>query len=126
MRMRIVDILDRGVPNKERIHISVDADTDLQFFVVLETMSRGSAIQAGGLQAFWFPAKEVKAGEMVLLFTAGGTESTFVAEDKVKVHLRYWGRKNTIFHAPTSTAALMEVAEWATFVPGPLPAAPSK
>lgn len=116
MKIQIIQIADRGIPHKERLHLSVLAETNLHFFVVLKTSYEPTA--TGVLRiptnTYWFGARPVKAGDQIVLYTSGGTDQSHLRSDGHTDHFLYWGAANTLWNSPPDCAVVLEIAEWAT------------
>jgi hypothetical protein len=117
MNVQLVRIADRGVPNAERVHLSVVAATDLSYFVVLKTFRIAPAltnVAAGTAAAYWFHTTPVKAGDQVVLYSAKGTPSKRTEPSGATTHFFYWGFPNTLWNTPGDCVVVTQVAEWLT------------
>ncbi len=115
MRLRIVQIADRGVPGKERVHIAVLSDATLSYYVVLNSSRLNSTtIANGSTSAFWFDNVSVRAGDNVVLYTGPGTNSSNLRSDGGRDYFIFWGLKNVIWPSPQSCAVLVELSSWET------------
>lgn len=115
MKVQIIAIADRGVSNKERLHLRALTNTNLAFVMVIETQySLSTTIVPGGRRAFWFPSKDVKIGDNVVLYSGPGTPSDARNLDGTTNHFFYWGLKETIWGSPTSAAVVFDVLDWQT------------
>ncbi len=110
-------IVDRGVPNQERLHLTVGRDSNAANYVVLlssfSTPSRDSVL-AGSRSSFWFPNRNLKAGDNVILYTKGGTESMQARPDGKQNHFFFWGSNQTLFPDPSSCVIVAELNNWIT------------
>jgi hypothetical protein len=120
MRLSIAGIFDRGVPNKERIALSVAVEANLSSYVTL--LSRYNpgrqTIASGNMTSYWFSPATVKPGDFVILYTGSGTNASNPRPTGGTNHFFYWGLKSTIFDDPESCAVLLELATWGTSLPG--------
>jgi hypothetical protein len=115
MRIEINQILDRGVANKERLWLKVLANTNLQFFIVFDTIYTSKTnISNSQRHALWLSDKEVKAGDSVVLYTKSGSPSEQRNKDGSTTHFLYWGLEKTIWNAKESCAVLFEINSWQT------------
>lgn len=116
MTIKIVGILDRGVANRERLHLSVLADTNLNYYVVFNTSYTvdKSTITAIPKNAYWFTDQPVKAGDAVILYTGPGETVVKNRSDGRRNHFLHWGLKNTIWNAAGDCAVVLEVSAWET------------
>jgi len=144
MSLQIVGIFDRGVANQERLYLRVLANTNLHFFVVLDTVyiptqpvlpflpppplapPWGQPQQISRLprHTYWFATREVKAGDHIILYTGPGAETQSRNADGTTNHFLRWGLRETIWNSPESCAVLMEISMWQTTAyGGPAPPA---
>jgi hypothetical protein len=115
MKVQIVRIADRGIANKERLHLKVLVDTDLSFFVVFSTIyNNPSAISNTPQNVYWFPSTAVKAGDQVVLYSGFGQNKAEPASNGSMNHFFYWGQKNTQWNKYGECAVLFEVNSWQT------------
>lgn len=111
MNLRIIQIADPGVPNSERIHLSVLADTSLEFYVLLKSFSTTTGVANGAAPAFWFPTVNVKRGDQIVVYTKPGTNSSAPLLGHTN-HFFFWGMKQTLFNMPNDCALLIEASDW--------------
>jgi hypothetical protein len=117
--LKIVGIIDRGIPGKERLHLSAVANVNLNYYAVFDTVYMGpDAIETIPLRAYWFANYEVRAGDHVILYTRPGEQSTKLRNDGFTNHFFYWGLERPIWKAPSSCAVLLEISNWETSPPG--------
>lgn len=114
MRVSIVQIADRGVPNQERLHLRVQVETNLAYFVIFDTERRGIGVVPVPKHAYWFVDKPVKAGDDVIIYTGRGQNQSLIRKDGNYNHFFYWGLLQTLWKDPNACAVVLEVSEWAT------------
>ena len=115
MKLSLIRIIDRGVPLKERLHLKALNDANLTYFVVLSTAyTSPTALSSGGKAAYWFPPKNVKAGDAIVLYTCAGTPSESKNADGTTSYFLYWGWKEPLWNAAGKCAVVMEVTNWVT------------
>lgn len=115
MKLQIMQIIDRGKPNTERLWLRALADTNLQYFIVFDTVYTGpNAISNLQKHAFWFASKAVKAGDNITLYTGSGTQSENRNASGGTDHFFHWGLPNTIWGIRGSCAVLFEISNWET------------
>jgi hypothetical protein len=115
MRLRIVGIASPGVPNQERVHLFVDADTDAAFYVLMAGLSGpNGTVTAGTRAAYWFPQTLLKTGDNVIVYTGSGQPVHRVRPQGGTDHFYYWQMPQTIFHLPNACVVLAELNEWQT------------
>lgn len=116
MSLKLLNVLERGVPNKERVVISVQRGVDLKYFVLVDATQVTGGVIPGELSAFWFPTKQVKEGDSIVIYTGTGQASVAPQPDGKTVHFYFWGRPQTVFGEPSRAAVLFEVQTWTTAV----------
>lgn len=115
MKITISNIFKRGEKDEERLSLKVLTDTNLTYFVVLQTAyTSPQAVGAGWKSAFWFKPQPVKAGDLVVLYTKPGTPSTKKKDDGTTIYFYYWNRANPLWVKTGDCAVLMEVDSWVT------------
>lgn len=115
MKIQIVRIIDRGVVNKERLHLRVLAETNLNFYVVFNAVyTNPNAISNNPKNVYWFPSTIVKPGDQVVLYSGFGQNKSEIAPNGTTNHFFYWGQKNTLWNKYGDCAVLFEVAFWQT------------
>lgn len=115
MRLQIVAIGNRGSANQERVHLRVLADTNLSYYVVLDTTYvTPTAISNLLRHAYWFPSHQVKAGDNVVLYTGVGVNMSLTNPLGGTNHFFYWGLRETVWNNTGDCAVLMELSTWET------------
>lgn len=115
MKLQILRIIDRGVANRERLHLRVLEDTDLSFHIVFDTTYESfDAISNQQRHAYWFPPHSVQAGDHVVLFTGIGLQRSVVNRAGGQTHFFYWGLASTVWNKTGDCAVLFEVETWQT------------
>jgi len=115
MRLKIVTIVDRGIPNKERLHLSVLAQANLSFCVVLGTTKISPTVISTAVKYFhWWSDYSVNAGDNVILYTGAGTHTVSVRPGGGRDHFFYWGLPNVIWGEQNSCAVVLELETWET------------
>ena len=114
MKIQIIGIYDRGSLSNERLHLRALADLDLSFYAILDTFYTSDAtIQNGTKNCYWFPAKSIKAGENVVLYTRSGSESREVKTDGI-YHFVFRGLTSAIYTKPINSSVVFEIMNWLT------------
>jgi hypothetical protein len=116
MKIKVLRIADKGVPDLERLHLSVLADANLVNYAVFDTvkLTNGTAIQSIPKHTYWFLSYPVKAGDDVVLYTRPGVQSKAVRGGGGTTHFFFWGMTHTLWDAPDACAVVLEVVDWAT------------
>jgi len=115
VRIAIVEIVDRGVANKERLWLKVLANADLCYFVVFDTTyTSPNSISNRQRHAYWFAPKQVAAGDHVILYTRDGAPTEKRNPDGSTTHFFYWGLNRTVWNSIDDCAVLLEINSWQT------------
>ena len=114
MKLRIVTIAERGVPNNERLHLKVTEATNLSSHIVLSSVFASLVTVANGSKpSFWFPPQAVKPNDDIVLYTrAGVPEPPRLQPSGNMTYFYFWGLDNTLWDNPSSCALAFEVAGW--------------
>jgi hypothetical protein len=116
MRLGILGIEDRGVPNKERLYLAVLVSTNLSYYAVLDTeYTSDGRVVAIPKHAYWFGPRQVNPGDQVILYTGSGTDTSFNRLDGHTDHVMYWGLPSTLWNKSSGCAVLFEISSWETF-----------
>jgi hypothetical protein len=114
MKLDIIGITNRGKPD-EHLALAVRSDTDLSNYVVLVTRYiTPQAISRIPKSFYWFPAKPVKAGDVVLLHTGTGVDTATALTDGKSGHHFYRGLPSPVWNATGDCAVLLEIDTWKT------------
>lgn len=116
MKLAIKSFADPGSIDQERIAISVLGDVDVGSFAIFRAKRNSTGdVSAGYKVAYWFPDKQVKAGDLVILYTKKGKSREKQLDGDRTAHFFYWGLSDPAW-APNSgnAAVLLSVAEWKT------------
>lgn len=98
--LRISQIHDRGIPNKECFSIYAHQRVDLGRYGIM----LGSYINPtdGAFpfrdNMFWFGNGYIEQGDWIFVFTGEGSPSTIKASNNINnIYSVYWGRRTTLF-----------------------------
>ena len=76
MNLKILGIMDAGIANKERLVLKVLRNDDIGYYVVFDTTFLEDGNVSNKVRhSYWFPDKEVQAGDLVVLYTKQGIMS---------------------------------------------------
>lgn len=109
----ITRILDAGVANQERILFEVTGTDDTgRYEAFLTTELQEGRIRAKPSDVYWFPDKEVRSGDLVILYTKPGEYSVINNQLGTRTHFFYWGSKGTLLNKPKDAIALLTINGW--------------
>lgn len=110
----LVDVLDKGSPNLERIAIRAMADCDLRDYILLigHRNIDGSASPIKD-NMLWFGPALIKEGDWIFVYTAPGQtriEPIEGSATRSKLHSIHWGKDHTIFQNGALVPMLCEIS----------------
>jgi hypothetical protein len=112
MKVEIKSIADKGDQKKERLVLRVGQDVNIGYFLVLCTGFTDGQVDTGIQQTFWFPDKEVKTGDLVVLYTKSGKNSEKQLEGGATAHFFYWGLSGPQWDKPNRSVVVLHAPEW--------------
>jgi hypothetical protein len=119
MNLEISSFADGGTFAKERLILKARADLDLGKYAVFCTALTVEKVATSGKKlAYWFPDEEIKANDLVVLYTKRGTASKKEIETGRTAHFFYWGEDHALWGGAGNGAVVLQVSRWAKKVPG--------
>jgi hypothetical protein len=129
MKLEISSFANPGDLSRERIVLRVSGDIDVGDYAVFSSgVTRAGEPTSGRKAAYWFPDGEVKAGDLVVLYTKKGTSSAkSLDKGQRTAHFFYWGKETALWGNSEHCAVVLLIDEWESAVP-PLvtPGAPGR
>lgn len=115
MKLRILSIHEQGSADKEYIWLEVLEDCNLDYYGLADTTYTSNESISNKLRHFfWFPKKDVKKGQRLVLRTGTGTNDEYVTSDGKTVHRFFWGLKSAVWNNDGDAAVLFEIKTWKT------------
>jgi len=116
MKLKIISIHNHGNYEKEYAYLKAVDDCDVGDFVLADTTYLTSGKVSNKLRhMFWFPDKEIEAGDAVTVWTQPGVNTTIRRDDGTKLHRFYWGLKTAVWNDAGDGAVLLYAPEWQCF-----------
>jgi hypothetical protein len=114
MLMLIRDIRDAGDHDRERVVLQAKADLEAGAYVLIGARSAASGRALGGPVpfCFWFPDTDVRAGDLLVLYSKIGVSTQRDNAAGGVSHFFYWGLEAPIWHGDTLRPVLIEAAQW--------------
>lgn len=114
MDVRIAGIHGQGDAPKEYVVMHVDVDCDIGDYILADsTFITPDDVSNALRHMFWFPNKQVKAGDTVVLRTGVGTDTEEAMKGGSTKHRFYWGLGSAVWNDTGDAAVLIKVEEWA-------------
>jgi hypothetical protein len=115
MKLAIRYVTEHGVLKDERIVLKAMDDVDVGAYMLADTTYISESEVSNKLRhTFWIPDKEVEQGDLVVIYTKEGKDSTKLNKSGSKTHFFYWGLARTIWNKDEDSAALFHVGDWSS------------
>jgi hypothetical protein len=122
MNLEILEVLDRGNLEKERIAFRSVADLDIGQYAIFCAYRNEGGVTAFVPTSYWFPDHPVKAGDSLLVYTKLG-DNRFATEDGPdRVHHLFWNRSRALWGENNYVPVLILIAEWKPLLLPPMTA----
>jgi hypothetical protein len=116
MIFNISGISDPGNLAKERLVLKVVADGDLNDYAVFRAFSHEKTVLSGNIpNAFWFSPVKLEVGDLVVLYTKGGTDSEKRLPSGRMTYFFYWGLDEPIWESSEYSAVVVQTESWKLF-----------
>ena len=113
MNVEIRYIADAGVASKERLVLRVLRADDIGSYVVFDTTFTSQGDVSNKVRhSFWFPDKNVRKGDLVVLYTKSGLASENKNQDGSTTHFFHWCLDKTVWNTDGDCAVLVHVDNW--------------
>ncbi|THK35655.1 hypothetical protein EHS39_23825 [Ensifer sp. MPMI2T] len=112
MKLTLKSILDAGNDVKERIVLSVLENADVGDFLLTRNLASGADVGLHVQNTFWFPYKEVEAGDIVVLYTRNGIATEKKNANGTTSHFFYWGLDDSIWKEDDVMPVLFQAPDW--------------
>lgn len=97
MNLEIQSIKYRSDIDEERILLNVLENCNVGDYLIVLTKKIGDSISIKMEKGFWFPNKEVKKSDLVVLYTKKGRMSEKDLSNGRKSHFFYWDQTQPLF-----------------------------
>lgn len=113
MNLVIQSFADAEDFKKERLILKAQTNLDVGAYAVMHSVAASDGNPTSGSKlSFWFPDGEVKAGDLVVLYSKNGERSTKQLKSGATVHFFYWGLDKSIWDQSGTGAVLLRIDEW--------------
>ena len=109
MELQILYVKDAGDKSKERIILQAKTDCDIGTYILFDTTYDGKYISNKLRHSFWFPDKEVKSGDKIIIYTKRGEEKIKENCNGNNSYFFYWGLDTTIWNKDEDCAGLIKI-----------------
>lgn len=115
MNLKLQSIANKGEPDKERLAIKVINDTDIGDYLLLRTGTTENSPTTAVFNTLWFPHNEVKAGDLIVVYSKAGANRTKELESGKTAYFYYWGSPDALWSEDkegVKSAVLLNAPEW--------------
>lgn len=114
MKLQVKHVKDHGIKSKERIILKALDDIDVGNYLIADNTYYGNGeVSSKVRHTFWMPDKQVSKGDLVVVYTKNGKESTKQNESN-RTHFFYWGLKRTIWNQEEDAAVIFNISDWSS------------
>lgn len=118
MELNLNSVIDTGNHENERLVLDVVEDCNLKYFLIFDSTYKGEHKISNKLRhTYWFTSKEVKAGDLVVLYTRKkrtGEKEEIQNSDGTTSHFFFWGLDSYVWNNDGDVAGLMRIKTWDT------------
>lgn len=102
--------------DKERVVLSVTEDMFLGSCMAMKTKRIDEKNVSSSIEkVYWFPDKDLKKGDLVVLYTKSGISTENKNEDGTTTHFFYWSLGETLWTEDEDALLLVDVGSSWTF-----------
>ena len=113
MNLAIRRVSDAGNLAKERLVLYAESDVDVGRFILCRSTVLGEGEVSTKIRSsFWLPDLSVNAGDLVIIYTKSGKNSTRTNNDGSKSHFLYRGLTGPLWNEDNACAVLFETEDW--------------
>lgn len=113
MDIQFYIVKDPGDPEKERVILRVQKNTDLGSYLIATSTENtdNKTISSELSNVLWLPDQKLQSGDLVVIYTKKGKEGKVVNKDGSTSYFYYWGLSKPIGENRRSTIVLFD-SEW--------------
>ena len=98
----------------------VRQDVDIGDFMLVRTGFEGDTVTTGVSNAFWFPDKRLRAGDLVVVYSKEGRSHARPRDDGTKAHFFYWDQSSPLWASEDVAPVLLYAPQWDSKAPDEL------
>jgi hypothetical protein len=113
MKIKIRSVHGQGDYENEYVILDVVEDCDIGKYLLSDTTYTNDGKFSDKLRhLYWFPDKDVKTGDVVVVYTKAGKNSSTTNANGTPVHYFYWRLQKAVWNDDGDCAVLIEVKTW--------------
>ena len=117
MSVRIKSIVEAGNLSKERIIMKVSAKDDIGDYAMFRSRYKNDNVTTTVSHVLWFSDKPVGAGDLVILYSKTGSNSSKTNANGTTSHFFYWHSSEPLWEGGDYSAVLLEIDGWSSYNP---------
>lgn len=117
MKVQIQYVAEQGELNRERLVMRVRQDVDIGDFMLVRAGFEGDEVTTDVSNAFWFPYRRLRAGDLVVVYTKRGSDKQKLLDDGHKAYFFYWGLDSPLWNDDHVAPVLLYAPQWASKAP---------
>ena len=115
MLISINKLKGKGDLDDERLVMEAGMNLDVGDYAVFQTGYSNGGPTIKVHHAYWFPNKEVREGDLIILYTRAGSQHERRSEDGGTSHFYYWNKKSAIWDEPNTCPILLYAPDWSVY-----------
>lgn len=92
--------------------LEVRRDTDIGYFILIQTGYEGSQVTIDVVNTFWFPYMRVNRGDLVVVYSKPGSDRQKAIRDNRTAYFFYWGQDSAIWKTDKFAPVLLYAPLW--------------
>ena len=117
MSVRIKYIAGAGNLSKERIIMEVSARDDIGDYAMFRSRYKNDDVTTAVSHVLWFSDNPVGAGDLVILYSKKGSNSSKTNASGTTSHFFYWRSSEPLWEDGDYSAVLLEIDGWSSYNP---------
>lgn len=115
MKAKIRSIHGHGTANEEYVIIDITDGCNAHDYMLADTTyTNENTISNKVRHTHWFVKAELKKGDVIILYTGSGTNSSTKNTNGSTIYHRYWGLRTAVWNDDGDGAILFEINDWNT------------
>lgn len=119
-------VREPGKLQLERVVMRAQSDVDIGDYILCRAKSVGEQIFADIDFSFWFPDKQVRAGDWIVLYTRSGISKEKETESGSTTHFFYCEKTAALWATADFSVVLMHTDSWNALRPSKFIDSPSR
>ena len=114
MKLELRSIVAPGDIKNERLTLRALENLDIGDYIVAQTGYIEDSPTTNFSHSLWFPYKLVNKGDLVVIYTKGGSSKERVLDKGNKAHFFYLGLTEPVWNASRKGALILHAPSWAS------------